>query len=81
MQRLVMLALVSRAGAGQLGHLLVVPVETPKADDSDDASHLLLLALNADATVPWDELKLKVCICSPLAPDLPTKHPPPPPSL
>ena len=37
----------------------MVPVETPKADEKD--AYLLLLALNSDAGVPWDELELKVC--------------------
>ena len=36
----------------------MVPVETPKADEKD--AYLLLLALNSDASVPWDELELKV---------------------
>lgn len=43
---------------GQLGHLLVLPVETPKKDEDDEP--IMLLALNSETSVPWDELEVKV---------------------
>ncbi|KAI0715066.1 hypothetical protein C8Q76DRAFT_729462 [Earliella scabrosa] len=41
----------------ELGHLLVLPIETPKKDDDDEP--VMLLALNAETSVPWDELEAK----------------------
>ncbi|KAH8099711.1 hypothetical protein BXZ70DRAFT_940771 [Cristinia sonorae] len=53
-------------GAGQLdselGHLLVVPLESPASDEAEgftdkDDDPLMLLALNADRSLSWKELK------------------------
>ncbi|TFK94983.1 hypothetical protein K466DRAFT_534815 [Polyporus arcularius HHB13444] len=41
----------------ELGHLLVMPVETPKKDEDDEP--ITLLALNSETSVPWSQLELK----------------------
>ncbi|KAI0800786.1 hypothetical protein C8Q74DRAFT_1238733 [Fomes fomentarius] len=41
----------------ELGHLLVLPLETPKKEEDDEP--IMLLALNSETSVPWDELEVK----------------------
>ncbi|KAH9858287.1 hypothetical protein C2E23DRAFT_174788 [Lenzites betulinus] len=39
------------------GHLLVLPIDSPKKEEDDDP--LMLLALSSEASVPWEVLEIK----------------------
>lgn len=46
----------------QLGRLLVLPVEPPRKDTTpQDEDPVLLLAVNAEESVPWKEVEHRVC--------------------
>ncbi|KAI0778669.1 isoprenoid synthase domain-containing protein [Trametes elegans] len=60
---------IGRVDSEQLGHLLVLPIESPKKDEDDEP--LLLLALNSQSHVPWEQLELKVSTAPQAQPQAP----------